>query len=92
MGHNLAYISSMRFSDSSSDCFYFITFCSFYKPNDLAKYCMNSFMDILKMWSLNSEIPQIRKMFNKADKNGDGKLTPQEWFTVLNSSGIPTSR
>merc|ERR1712025_276382 len=30
--------------------------------------------------------------FNKADKNGDGKLTPQEWFTVLNSSGIATSR
>jgi hypothetical protein len=30
-------------------------------------------------------------MFTKADKNGDGKLTPLEWKTVLNSSGVPTS-
>ena len=30
-------------------------------------------------------------MFNKADKNKDGKLTPEEWRQVLNSSGVPTS-
>ena len=30
-------------------------------------------------------------MFAKADKNGDGKLTPEEWMSVLNSSGVPTS-
>merc|ERR1711874_140680 len=34
---------------------------------------------------------EIRKMFTKADKNGDGKLTPQEWKTVLNSSGVCTT-
>ena len=34
---------------------------------------------------------QIRRMFNKADKNKDGKLTPEEWRQVLNSSGVPTS-
>ena len=31
-------------------------------------------------------------MFTRADKNGDGKLDPAEWQSVLNSSGIPTSR
>jgi len=30
-------------------------------------------------------------MFTKADKNGDGKLTPQEWKSVLNSSGVCTT-
>lgn len=35
---------------------------------------------------------EIRKMFTRADKNGDGKLTPEEWQSVLNSSGIPTTR
>ena len=30
-------------------------------------------------------------MFNKADKNKDGKLTPEEWRQVLNASGVPTS-
>ena len=30
-------------------------------------------------------------MFDKADKDGDGKLTKDEWFTVLNSSGCETS-
>ena len=34
---------------------------------------------------------QIRKMFDKADKDGDGKLTKDEWFNVLNSSGCETS-
>ena len=30
-------------------------------------------------------------MFDKADKDGDGKLTKDEWFNVLNSSGCDTS-
>ena len=30
-------------------------------------------------------------MFDKADKDGDGKLTKEEWFNVLNSSGCDTS-
>ena len=30
-------------------------------------------------------------MFNKADKNKDGKLTPEEWRQVLNASGVPTT-
>ena len=34
---------------------------------------------------------QIRRMFNKADKNKDGKLTPEEWRQVLNASGVPTT-
>ena len=33
----------------------------------------------------------MRKYFNKADKNGDGKLTKEEWHQVLNQSGVPTS-
>lgn len=39
-----------------------------------------------------TELLQIRKMFTRADKNGDGKLSPEEWQSVLNSSGIPTTR
>lgn len=34
---------------------------------------------------------EVRKYFNKADKNGDGKLTKEEWHQVLNQSGVPTS-
>ena len=30
-------------------------------------------------------------MFDKADRDGDGKLTKEEWFKVLNSSGCDTS-
>ena len=30
-------------------------------------------------------------MFDKADKDGDGKLTKEEWHKVLNSSGCDTS-
>ena len=35
---------------------------------------------------------QIRRMFTKADKNKDGKLTPEEWRQVLNASGVPTTQ
>ena len=30
-------------------------------------------------------------MFDKADRDGDGKLTKEEWYKVLNSSGCNTS-
>ena len=36
-------------------------------------------------------ILQIKKMFVKADRDGDGKLSKEEWFRVLNSTGYPTS-
>ena len=34
---------------------------------------------------------QIKKMFDKADRDGDGKLTKEEWHRVLNGSGCNTS-
>ena len=34
---------------------------------------------------------QVRKMFDKADKDKDGKLTKEEWHKVLNDSGCKTS-
>merc|ERR1712032_780721 len=34
---------------------------------------------------------QIRKMFDKADKDKSGKLTKEEWHKVLNESGCKTS-
>merc|ERR1719206_487038 len=34
---------------------------------------------------------ELRKMFLQADKNKDGKLTPEEWKSMLNRSGIPTT-
>ena len=43
------------------------------------------------MFILNPLHLQIKKMFDKADKDGDGKLTKEEWYNVLNSSGCDTS-
>jgi len=34
---------------------------------------------------------EVRRYFDRADNNKDGKLTKEEWFRVLNSSGVPTS-
>lgn len=34
---------------------------------------------------------QIRKMFDKADKDKNGKLTKEEWHKILNASGCKTS-
>lgn len=34
---------------------------------------------------------EIKKMFIKADRDGDGKLSKEEWFRVLNSTGYQTS-
>ena len=31
-------------------------------------------------------------MFDRADTNHDGQLTQEEWLSVLNSSGVPTTR
>ena len=35
---------------------------------------------------------QVRRYFDKADKNKDGKLTKDEWHSVLNGSGVSTSK
>ena len=37
------------------------------------------------------QCPQVRRYFDKADKDGNGKLTKEEWYDVLNNSGVPTS-
>ena len=34
---------------------------------------------------------QVRRMFTRADKDGSGTLTKEEWHHVLNSSGCKTS-
>lgn len=34
---------------------------------------------------------EVRRYFDRADKNKDGKLTKEEWHRVLNSSGVPTT-
>jgi len=34
---------------------------------------------------------EIRRYFEKGDKNKDGKLTKEEWYNVLNSAGVKTS-
>jgi len=34
---------------------------------------------------------EVRRYFDKADKDGNGSLTKEEWFNVLNSSGVPTT-
>ena len=49
-------------------------------------------IELLQKVRMENVLPfQIRKMFDKADKDGDGKLTKDEWFNVLNSSGCETS-
>ena len=37
------------------------------------------------------EDADIEEMFQFADKDGDGKLTKEEWYNVLNSSGCDTT-
>ena len=34
---------------------------------------------------------QVRKYFSLADKDGDGQITKDEWFKVLNTAGVPTT-
>jgi len=34
---------------------------------------------------------EVRRYFDRADKNRDGKLTKEEWYHVLNGSGVPTT-
>merc|ERR1711890_1966 len=34
---------------------------------------------------------EVRRYFDKADKDGNGSLTKEEWYNVLNSSGVPTT-
>merc|ERR1712192_103564 len=34
---------------------------------------------------------EVRRYFDKADKDGNGSLTKEEWFNVLNPSGVPTT-
>merc|ERR1711936_1136183 len=34
---------------------------------------------------------EIRRIFTRADKDGDGKLSKEEWFRVLNTAGCETS-
>ena len=41
---------------------------------------------------LNCSVLQVRRYFDKADKNKDGKLSKEEWHSVLNCSGVPTTR
>merc|ERR1719429_818178 len=35
---------------------------------------------------------EIRRYFDRADKDKDGKLSQEEWHRILNASGVPTSK
>ena len=39
-------------------------------------------MLMFKCLNFENIISQVRKYFNRADKNGDGKLTKEEWHQV----------
>ena len=34
----------------------------------------------------------MKKLFALADRDGDGKLSKEEWFRVLQRSGVPVTR
>ena len=34
---------------------------------------------------------KVRKYFLRADKDGDGQITKEEWYKVLNDAGVPTT-
>ena len=34
----------------------------------------------------------MKKLFALADRDGDGKLSKEEWFRVLQHSGVPVTR
>ena len=42
-------------------------------------------------WDDDVGVVQIKKMFTKVDKTGDGKLTKEQWLQVLSASGCQTS-
>ena len=59
----------------------------------MSKYgTLETLFRILPTFPNLSHVAQIRRYFDKADKNKDGKLTKEEWHRVLNSSGVPTTR
>ena len=35
---------------------------------------------------------EVKRLFVLADKNGDGKLTTEEWRQVLDQSGVATTQ
>ena len=37
-------------------------------------------------------LAQIKRMFDRADTNHNGQLTQEEWLSLLNSSGVLTTR
>ena len=39
-----------------------------------------------------SRLKELRESFKKADKDGDGVLTPTEWIEVMRDSGIEMTR
>ena len=34
------------------------------------------------------QLAELRQVFEAADKDGDGKLSPAEWLTVLKEGGV----
>ena len=34
------------------------------------------------------QMDELRKVFDAADKDGDGKLSPAEWLSVLKDGGV----
>ena len=37
------------------------------------------------------KLKEIREAFDNADKDGDGKLSPKEWYDVLQLAGLDAS-
>ena len=61
------------------------------KDNNVLIFILSLIIWKYSMSVIVSLILQIKKMFVKADRDGDGKLSKEEWFRVLNSTGYPTS-
>ena len=67
----------------------------------LCRVCVCDQAIIMKSWSWyyqnhhldhdNHNPDKVRRMFTRADKDGNGTLTKEEWHHVLNSSGCKTS-
>ena len=52
--------------------------------------CINIYL--LKMYKSKYFLSmQVKRYFEKSDKDRNGSLTKEEWYNVLNSSGVPTT-
>ena len=55
---------------------------------DLSSLKMSFFLMMNKKGRESRELKQMKEAFDSCDKDGDGKLCPEEWLEVLKMTGV----